>query len=131
MPGSVSNASPSTVLPLSLSTAFTHAREYAVNESAYIDGSSQRGRLSETSRKTWRMTKRLTVSELATLFAFYLARHGAHEAFYFYDPWASGFTHDPDGEQELGRYTVRFEGEWTQMMDIVRGDVELTLVELA
>jgi len=48
MPGSVQNAAPATVLPLSLSRAFEHSREFLVSVNEYTDGSSQRGLLAAT-----------------------------------------------------------------------------------
>lgn len=131
MPGNVSNAAPATVLPLSLSKAFSHSREYAVIENEYKNGESQRSLLVSTSRKSWRMSKRLNPSVLATLRAFYDARKGSQQPFYYYDPADSGFTHDPTGVQTLGRYTVRFDGNWEQNVGKGRADVDLTLVELA
>jgi hypothetical protein len=129
MPGSVSNAAPTDVLPWGLCTAFAHSREYIASISEYPDGSSQRGRLAETSRKSWRQSRRLTATGLATLYTFY--QNHINDPFYFYDPWASGFTYDETGEQTLGRYTVRFDGEWNQSMGIARGEAGISLVELA
>lgn len=133
MPGSVENAAPTTVMPWSLCKAFIHAREYAVLENEYRNGESQRSKLVETSRKIWRLGKRLTPSALATLRAFYDARKGPQEPFYFYDPWDADpkFSYDPTGEMITGRYTVRFEGEWQQTVGMGRADVEISLVQLA
>ncbi len=133
MPGSVSNAAPSTVLPLSLSRAFVHSREYPVQVNEYRNGESQRGRLADTSRKRWRIGKRLTPAALQALRDFYDARKGPQEPFYFYDPWETvpKFSCDPTGTAIQGRYTVRFEGVWSQSSGPPRSDVEITLVELA
>lgn len=43
MPGSVALAAPSTVMPFSLCTGFTHARAVMVDENEYRNGESQRG----------------------------------------------------------------------------------------
>jgi hypothetical protein len=131
MPGSVENAAPTTVLPWALCRAFSHSREYAVLDNEYKNGESQRCKLVETSRKSWELSRRLTPTLLATLRAFFDARKGPQEPFFFYDPWDSGFTYDPTGVQTLGRYTVRFEGSWSQAAGIGRTDVDLALVELA
>jgi hypothetical protein len=131
MPGSVSNAAPTTVLPWSLCLAFAHTREFAVLDNEYKNGESQRGKLVETSLKSWPLAKRLTPTLLATLRAFFDARKGSTEPFFFYDPWDSGFTYDATGVQTLGRYTVRFEGTWNQTVGIGRADVDISLVELA
>ena len=133
MPGSVQNAAPVTVLPHSLCSAFGHAREYFVDENEYRNGESQRSRLTETSRKRWRLAKRLNPALLQQLRDFYDARKGPEEPFYFYDPWDTvpKFSYDPTGTATQGRYTVRFEGTWEQMAGMGRADVEITLVELA
>ena len=133
MPGSVPHAAPATVLPQSLSRAFVHSREYPVQVNEYRNGESQRGRLADTSRKHWRLGKRLTPAELQTLRDFYDARKGPQEPFYFYDPWETlpKFTSDPTGTATQGRYAVRFEGAWQQSAGLARIDVEIELVELA
>ncbi len=132
MPGNVQYASPSTVLPLSLSTAFTETREYPILQNSYALGENQRSVLASSSRKQFRLGKRLTPSQLVTLRAFYEARKGSHEPFYFYHPYETSpkFSHDPSGVETAGRYTVRFEGAWEQQNRMGRSDVQLTLVEL-
>lgn len=56
-----------------------------------------------------------------------MPRKGAHEAFYFYDLYETFplFSYDPTGVALRGRYTVRFEGGWSQAMGLGRGDVEI------
>lgn len=131
MPGSMSNADPSTVLPWSLCKAFGHSREYVVIENEYVNGESQRHKLVETSRKSWRLSKRLTPGQLQTLRSFYDARKGPHQAFYFYDPTETipKFTKTPSGT--IGRYIVRFAGAWEQTIGIGRADAEISLIQLA
>lgn len=122
-----------TVLPHNLSRAFGHAREYIVLENEYRNGESQRSRLVETSRKRWRLAKRLMPALLQQLRDFYDARKGSQEPFYFYDPWDTNpkFSYDPTGTATQGRYTVRFEGIWEQMVGMGRADCEIALIELA
>jgi hypothetical protein len=133
MPGSVHNASPSAVLPQSLCRAFVHSREYPVIDNEYRNGESQRSAQAATSRKKWTITKRLTPSQLATLRAFYDARNGSHEPFYFYDSYETNpkFSCDPAGVTVTGRYTVRFNSDWSQSVGLGRSDVEIELIELA
>ena len=133
MPGSVANAAPASVLPNSLSSAFVHSREYPVIDNEYRNGESQRSPQATTSRKRWTLTKRLTPSQLATLRAFYDARSGTHEPFYFYDPYETNpkFSYDPTGAAVTGRYTVRFNSDWNQSVSPGRSDVQLELIELA
>ena len=128
MPGSVSNAAPSTVFPLSLCKSFSHSRQYPINANDYRNGESQRGRLADTSRKQWHITKRLSTTDLATLRTFYNDRKGPKEAFYFYDP--PGY-YDPTGVATTGRYIVRFDSGWNQASFMGRMETELSLVELA
>ncbi len=133
MPGNVQNAAPATVLPVSLSAAFVHEREYPVLENVYRNGESQRVAQATTSRKRWRLAKRLTPALLAELRDFYAARGGPMEAFYFYDPYETNpkFSYDPTGMDLAGRYTVRFHGPWQQDSGLCRAGVQIELIELA
>jgi len=133
MPGSVQNAAPLTVLPASLSQAFTHEREYPVLDNEYRNGESQRSVQAANSRKRWKLAKRLTPTQLAALRDFYDARKGPTEPFYFYDPWETipKFSYDPTGQATQGRYTVRFAGPWKQSASLSRTDLSLELIELA
>jgi hypothetical protein len=67
------------VLPQSLCRAFVHSREYPVQVNEYRNGEAQRGRLADTSRKRWRLGKRLTPDEIQTLRDFYDARKGPQD----------------------------------------------------
>ncbi len=133
MPGSVLNAAPATVLPLSLCRAFVHERAYPLIENEYKNGESQRSVLATNSRKRWRLAKRLTPSALLTLRDFFDARNGSTEAFYFYDPYDTNpkFSYDATGIATVGRYTVRFNEDWQQSSGPGRSDVQIELVELA
>jgi hypothetical protein len=133
MPGSVSNAVPAAVMPAGLSRAFTHAREYPVIDNEYRNGESQRSVQASTSRKRWTLTRRLVPSQLAALRAFYEARNGKLEPFYFYDPYETNpnFSCDPTGAATAGRHTVRFDCDWEQTAEGARSSVRIELVELA
>jgi len=120
MPGSVQNAAPVAVLPVTLSRAFVHEREYAVLDNEYRNGESQRSMLASTSRKRWKLAKRLTPSQIAELRSFYEARKGATEAFFFYDPYDTAH----------GRYAVRFDSSWEQTASPGRIDTEIALIEV-
>jgi len=133
MPGSVQNAAPLTVMLSGLSRSFAHERSYPVVESEYRNGESQRAVQATNSRKRWRLAKRLSSAQLASLRDFYDTRKGPTEPFYFYDPYETNpkFAHDPTGQAVAGRYTVRFAGEWNQSLDLGRADVNVELIELA
>ncbi len=133
MPGSVQNAAAVAVIPQSLCRAFTHVREYPVIDNEYRNGESQRSVQAATSRKRWRLSKRLPPAALQTLRDFYDARKGPAEAFYFYDPYETNpkFSYDPTGAALNGRYTVRFDSDWGESVTPGRSDVQIELVELA
>jgi hypothetical protein len=133
MPGSVQNAAPTTVLPQSLCRAFTHSREYPVVENEYRNGESQRSAQAATSRKRWRLAKRLTPAQLAQLRDFFEARAGSLQPFFFYDGLESTprWNYDPTGVDPNGRFTVRFDSAWNQSVTLGRADVEIELIELA
>ena len=133
MPGSVLNAAPSTVLPQSLCRTFVHERAYPLIENEYKNGESQRSVLATNSRRRWRLAKRLTPAALQTLRDFFDARNGSTEPFYFYDPYDTNpmFSYDPTGVVTVGRYTVRFNGDWQQSSGLGRSDVQIELLELA
>jgi hypothetical protein len=133
MPGSLENAVPVAVLPQSLSRAFVHTREYPVIDNEYRNGESQRSITASTSRKRWRLAKRLTPPQLQALRDFYEARNGPAEPFYFYDPYETNpkFSYDPTGQAIQGRHTVRFNCEWSQSVSLGRAEVEIELLEVA
>ena len=133
MPGSVLNAAPATVLPQSLCRTFVHERVYPLIENEYKNGESQRSVLATNSRRRWRLAKRLTPSALQTLRDFFDARNGSTEPFYFYDPYETSprFSYDPTGVATVGRYIVRFNGDWQQSCGPGRSDVQIELLELA
>lgn len=136
MPGSVANASPSTVLPYNLCTAFVEIRQYPMVENEYRNGESQRTRQADTSRKAWQLTQRLTPAQLQALRTFFDARKGPTEPFYFYNPWETNpkfqAGYDPTGATTQGRHTVRFaNSEWSESIAPGRAEVSIELIELA
>lgn len=134
MPGNVASASTSVVMPLSLSRAFGHERAYAVRDNEYPNGESQRRAVTTTSRKTWSLVKRLTPTEYDALHAFFQARRGSVEPFYFYDGTETTprWSWDASGVATVGRYLVRFENNrWFAELTVPRHTVEIRLVEVA
>mgnify|MGYP000308328220 FL=1 len=134
MPGSVAAASASAVLPLFISVSFEHARQWGVEDNTYVCGDSQCRTLTTTSRKTWRLTKRLTPDQWDDLLAFWIARNGTLDPFYFYDGTETTprWTWDATGVSTTGRYTVRFGN--TRMvgtLSIPRSETEIELIEIA
>lgn len=138
MPGNLQQAAPNGVLPLSLCTAFTELREYAQLQNQYHDGTVQRSQLAQTSRRTFRLSKRLSASQLSALFSFWISQNGGLTPFAFYNPFdvpvgqQIGSNYDPTGNNTQGRVTAVFRGNWSQATDLGRSNVQgLELIEVA
>jgi len=130
MPGNVANAVPSRVLPYSLCTAFSESREYAQLQAQYHDGTTERSQLAQTSRRTFKLAKRLPPTLVLALKTFWDAQQGGVMPFLFYNPAEGAF--DSTGNSTQGRYTVVFRGNWSQTTSMQRTDVpQLELVEVA
>ena len=101
MPGNILAAVPNGVMPFSLCTAFTETREYAQLQNQYHDGTVQRSQLAQTSRRTFRLSKRMSASLLSTLYSFWGSQNGGFTAFAFYNPFdvASGQPHSVEDDQ--------------------------------
>jgi len=138
MPGNLQQAAPNGVMPLSLCTAFTELREYAQLQNQYHDGAVQRSQLAQTSRRTFRLSKRLSASQLSALFSFWVSQSGGLTPFAFYNPFEVaanqqiGSNYDSTGNSTQGRVTVVFRGNWAQTTDLGRSNVQgLELIEVA
>lgn len=126
--GSVQTSAISVVLPAGLCTGLTEVLEVAVSGNEYHDGTLQRARRVDTSRRRWRFSRRLTGDELAALRTFWEDRKGAAEAFWFYHPKEG--TWDGTGAAVAGRYVVRFGSEWSETVGMARSGAGLELVEV-
>jgi hypothetical protein len=138
MPGNLQPAAPNGVMPLSLCTAFTELREYEQLQNQYHDGTVQRSQLAQTSRRTFRLSKRLSASALLALYNFWVSQNGGLTPFAFYNPFdvaagqQIGSNYDPTGNNTQGRVTVVFRSNWAQATDLARSNVQaLELVEVA
>ena len=137
MPGNLTQSEPNGVMPASLCTAFTQLREFVQLQNQFHDGTIQRSQLGQTSRRTYRLAKRLDPSSLSALYSFWIAQMGGLTAFCFYDPFdvpagaPIGSNYDPAGNNLQGRVTVVFRGYWVQATDIARTNVsQIELVEV-
>ena len=136
MPGNVDNAVSTTVLPNALSRQYVRNREYPLRSAEYADGRSQRFLLGATSRKSWRISRRISPTELTELRDFFEARGGAKETFIFYDVQEDAADNGTYRYDETGvlvadhKYEVRFDIPWAQSVGLARGDVDLVLVEV-
>src|ERR1035438_4667675 len=93
-------------MPASLCTAFTELRESAQLQNQYHDGTIHRSQLAQTSRRTFRLSKRLSASVLSALYGFWGAQDGGLAPFVFYNPFdvaagqQIGSNYDPTGRSE-------------------------------
>lgn len=136
MPSSVLSASvgsPARVLPHSLCASFAHKRQMAVQQNRYAGGETQVGLLvSEGApRLSWTLAKRLTATAMETLRDFYADCNGPQMAFYFYDTSERTAVYDSTGAATTGRYTVRFDGGWSESSAVGRGSTSISMVQVA
>ena len=124
-------------MPLSLCTAFTELREYVQLQNQYRDGTIQRSQLAQTSRRTFRLSKRLSASALAVLYDFWVSQNAGLIPFAFYNPFdvaagqQIGSNYDPAGNNTQGRVSVVFRSNWVQATGPARSDVfGLELIEV-
>ena len=133
MPGNVGAAAPATVFPQMTYTALSKTSEWATNVSTFPDGSSQRYSIPATApRARFRLRAKLGATAMAALRAFHAARKGRKEPFFLYWPWERTvpFTYDDTGTETDGRYTVRFDSDFSETWSLQRGEVELEMVEI-
>jgi hypothetical protein len=138
MPCNIVAAVPNGVMPFTLCTAFTEAREYAQLQNQYRDGTIQRSQLAQTSRRTFRPNMRLNASLLAELYSFLESQNFGMTPFLFYNPvdvaagQEIGSNYDAAGNNTQGRVTVVVRGNWAQSTDVCRSNVQgLQLIEVA
>jgi hypothetical protein len=139
MPGNLQPAAPNGVMPQSLCTAFTELRDFVQLQNQFHDGTIQRSQLAQTSRRTYRLSKRLSPSQLSALYNFWVTQNGDLTPFAYYDPFdilpgqQIGSNFDPTGNNIQGRVTVAFRNAvWAQSTGLARTDVpQIELVEVA
>jgi len=144
MPGNLSAAAPSAVMPQGLATAFNESLEYPLLWNSYHDGTVHSSLIADGVNaprpvRTWKLSRLLNTSQLAALQTFWETTVlGGLRPFYFYDPnqpatgQRVGSSYDPTGASAQGRVTVRFEGNWQHVTGIARHQVpKLMLVEIA
>lgn len=127
--GSVSGAVAADTFPSTLSTKFTEIDSIEVNANEYHDGTLQNKALAVSSRKSWKLSKRLTPALMVQLRDF--TKRNAANAFYFYSPFETDppFNQNPAGES--GRYLVRLASDWDQQTSFPRSDASVELIEVA
>ena len=137
MPGNISLADGLTVLPAALCSAFSRGWNYPVQVNDFPDGACLREIEATNSRRAWKQTRKVRAVALGVLRAFYDACGGPRDPFLFYDPFEVaegddiGSNHDPTGLSMVGRFTVRFNTDYSQNSGVAFSDVQLEFAELA
>lgn len=131
MPDNVFAASPSAVMPKHLCRSFQEELRAEALLNNYCDGSSDRVALVINPRRYFRMVHGLNGSDWANLKQFFYAQQG--RAFYYYNlrETVPPFSYDATGSNPIGRYTVVFDGQWSDTYNVARTDIALQLREVA
>jgi hypothetical protein len=128
MPGIVTQAIASTVMPYALCSAFTESWAWPVRiNGPFADGSLITNVQAENSRRSWTVQQKLTADQYAALDAFRSARKGPLEAFFFY-PVLAGY--DATGVSTVGRYLARFDGSMSYTQGIVRNPADFKIIQV-
>jgi hypothetical protein len=130
MPGNVAPPAPADVIPFGLYSAFQEELRIEAYVNSYPDGSSDRAALATNPRHWFRCTRAVTAAQYTALKTFF----DAHRIvpFYFYNlretvpPW----TWDSTGASTSGRYTVVFDGGWSDQIGLGRSSVSFNLREV-
>jgi hypothetical protein len=131
MPGNLNPANPVDVMPKHLAKAFSMDLRLEILMDVYADGHSNRNALALNTRAYFRLNMGLTATDWAALRDFFNAHQG--KSFYFYNlretvPMGS---YDPTGQNTVGRYTVVFDGQWSDIYNVARTDVSVQMREVA
>jgi len=133
MPGTLKTAQPSQVMPAGLCSSFQEMLYLDADIDEYSDGRSTRKPLAVNARRSFVQVRPLTDTMLDTLRAFYLtvARYG--RPFYFYNlrETTPPGKWDATGASLPGRYTVVWEGGWTESLNLMRHTAGFKLREVA
>jgi hypothetical protein len=146
MPGSLALASvvPGTVFPQTLSLAYSESQSFPQLSNTYHDGTIQQSLIQDGVNlprpiRVWKLTKRLTAAQIATLETFWqTSASGGLNPFYFYSPFDQtpgqpiGSNYDPTGSSTQGRVTVVFSSPaFSSTVLIGLGNIgELSLLEI-
>jgi|SRR5215831_1530503 len=123
MPGNLTPAQPTDVMPAKLSRAFHEEMHLECDLNMYPDGSSDRNALAQNNRRYFTMQQMLVPDDWQALRTFFYNHQG--RAFYFYNlrETVPPFSWDPTGQNTVGRYTVAFDGPWTETYGHERGQI--------
>ena len=128
--GVIQLTTPTAVMPLSLSRAFTETLTWPACVNEYHDGTTHRGAMLSRPRCSWSLTKHLRPATLIALRNFW--RSQCLASFYFYNPPETNprYSYDPTGAATAGRYVVRFASAWSQSTGIGSIDAAIQLIEV-
>jgi hypothetical protein len=112
MPGNITPANPTAVMPAHLSRSFQEEMRLEADVNMYPDGSSDRNALAQNNRRYFKLAQSLSPDDWKSLRTFFYNNQG--QAFYFYNP---------TGGDPVGRYTVVFDGGWSDTYTSERGEV--------
>ena len=123
MPGNLIPAAPTDVMPSHLSRAFHMEVRLEADLNMYPDGSSDRKALALNDRHYFTLQQTLLPDDWQALRTFYLQHQG--RAFFFYNlrETVPPFSFDPTGNATVGRYTVAFDGAWSDTYGHERSEV--------
>lgn len=127
MPGNVAAAAPIDTFPTALYGGLTVELRIENTLNVYPDGSSQRAALAINPRHFFKLSYALTAAQWSAMQSFYLAHQG--KAFYFYN-LLEALPGPPPGDP-VGRYTVVFDGPWTEELQLGRTRITVNLREVA
>ncbi|HEY1242174.1 MAG TPA: hypothetical protein VGF16_16535 [Bryobacteraceae bacterium] len=115
MPQNITPAAPTDVMPKLISMAFNEQMRYEslINQD-YPDGSSDRAPLVEFPRSFFRIAGKLMPSQWLALRNFFLSHKGIPFYFYFGRETEPPYTVDMTGGSTDGRYTVVFDGQYSE-----------------
>jgi hypothetical protein len=130
MPSNIIGATPVDVFPGFLTTAFNEQLRIEANINTYADGSSDRSPLAANPRRFWKLTTPLTASQWNKVRAFYFAHVGTPFFFYALRETIPPWTVDPTGQSTAGRYTVVFDGAYSENIGLGRSNADFGLREV-
>jgi hypothetical protein len=118
-------AQPTDVMPARLARAFREELRLEADLNMYPDGRSDRNPLALNVRHYFTLQQTLLPDDWQAMRSFFYTHQG--QPFYFYNlretvpPW----SWDPTGQDPIGRYTVAFDGQWSETYAYERGEVVL------
>lgn len=126
MPDNIISATPTDVMPARLARAFHEELRLECDVNIYPDGSSDRNALAQNNRRYFTMQQTLLPTDWQAMRDFFNRNQG--RAFYFYNlrETVPPFSWDPTGANPIGRYTVAFDGEWTETYGRERAEMQGT-----